>query len=451
MPAPTPTARPATAQPRERISSVFWNLARGSGAETQSREPEDVVRHLIACLGALDGSRATAGSRGATEISADALNFLQHLEHNPYYASPEQTRGGEKDSQSLVYSIGVLLFERLTGHHPFVESLSPLLCASARDRSSRIGRNNLCTIPSELRAILTRAMAPFPEDRWQGAAALRAAMESFLGRADTALAWCADTEIDVREPPAILAEGSGSAPTPLRVDGDRRARRHARGTEPPPCPGSPVRSIFEARRVEDLLPRPATAFPDDPEVLEPRSWWLRWSTLPLPWRTLRTWRTGAALAAVAVFTAVIILVARGGSTDADAGDRARPIATPIENAAPPAPPEIPSAIVIVPVPASIDFDPEIGGEAAAEAARECLSEARLRGGIQIGLSLRFGASDGLSDRVYFGSGLTAAERRCLEDALIGLTSGAAPERSRIVTYSLWLSSTATKHRVHAIE
>lgn len=458
MPAPTPSPRDATSLPRERISSVFWNLARGSGAETLSREPEDVVRHLIACLGALDGSRATVGSRAATEISADALSFLLHLEHNPYYASPEQTRGGDKDSQSLVYSIGVLLFERLTGHHPFVESLSPMRCALARDRGSRIGKNNLCHLPSELRAILTRAMAPFPEDRWQGAGAMRSALESYLGRAETALAWRVESDMGIPEPPPLLAEGSGSAPTPVRADGDHAARtprRCARGTEPPPCPGSPARPIFEARRVEDLLPRLDTAFPGEPEVLEPRGWWLRWSTLPLPWRTLRTWRTGAATAAVVAVAAMIVLVARGGGPDADAADRAQPIASPIEAAAddaqPPAPPEIPSAVVVVPVPASIEFDPEIGGEASAEAARACLSDVRLRRAIQIGVSLRFDASDGLSDRVYFGSGLTATERRCLEDALIGVSSGAAPERSRIVTYSLWLSSTATKHRVHSIE
>jgi hypothetical protein len=454
VPALTPSPPDATALPRERISSVFWNLARGSGAETQSREPEDVVRHLIACLGALDGSRATAGSPAATEISADALSFLLHLEHDPYYASPEQTRGGDKDSQSLVYSIGVLLFERLTGHHPFVESLSPMRCALARDRSSRIGRNNLCNLPSELRAILTKAMSPFPEDRWQGEAALRAVLESYLGRADTALAWRVDTDIGAPpQPPANLAEGSGSTPTPLRADTDRPARpprRHARGTEPPPCPGSPARPIFEARRVEDLLPRLDTAFPGASEVLEPQGW--SWSTLSLPWATLRRWRNGAALAAVATVAVVIVLVARGGSGDADAAHRARPAATPVDSVAlPPAPPEIPSAVVIVPVPASIDFDPEIGGEASAEAARACLSDRRLRRGIQIGVSLRFRASDGRSDRVYFGSGLTVAERRCLEDELIGLTSGAAPERSRIVTYNLWLSTTATKHRVHTVE
>lgn len=436
MPAPTPSRRPTTSQPRERISSVFWNLARGSGAETQSREPEDVVRHLIACLGALDGSRATIGSRAATEISADALTFLLQLEHDPYYASPEQTRGGDKDSQSLVYSIGVLLFERLTGHHPFVESLSPMRCALARDRSARVGKNNLCSLPSELRAILAKAMSPFPEDRWNGEAALRAALESYLGRADTVVAWGLQPNGQPPVPPAILAEGSRPARTP---------RRHARGTAPPPCPGSPARPIFEARREDALVPRLDSAFPGAPEVLEPQR-------RSLPWRRALSWRTGVAVAAIVAATAVILVIESDRSAATADVSTTRPVATPIESAeaqAPAAP--IPSAVVVVPVPASADFDPELGGAAAAEAAPGCFTEARLRSGREVGVSLRFAAESGLSDRVYFGSGLTAAERRCLQEALVGLAAGAAPERNRIVTYSLWLSPTTAKHRVHGIE
>jgi hypothetical protein len=431
---PTSSRRATTSQPRERISTVFWNLARGSGAETQSREPEDVVRHLLASLGALDGTRSS--SRARAELSRDAMTFLLQLEHDPYYASPEQTRGGDKDSQSLVYSIGVLLFERLTGHHPFVESLSPMRCALARDRSSRVGKNNLCSLPTELRRILSKAMSPFPEDRWQGEGAMRDALESYLGRADTVVAWPMQPG-DVPVAPVIMAEGSRPAHKPRRV---------ARGTAPPPCPGSPARTIFESRREEALVPRMESAFPGLPEVLAPRE-----SILGrLPWRAALSWRVGLAIAAIAAAAVVIGVVERGRSGEATASPAAPVVIAPTARAAA-APIEIPSAVVVVPVPATVEFDAEQGGARVAAAAPACFTDARLRGGKEVGVSLRFSAADGLSNRVYFGSGLTSGERACLEEALAGVAAGGPPERTVIVGYSLWLTPTSARHRVHTIE
>ncbi len=60
---------------------------------------------------------------------------------------------------------------------------------------------------------------------------------------------------------------------------------------------------------------------------------------------------------------------------------------------------------------------------------------------QFGASLLYDAGSGLSRRVYFGAvqQLHRPERKCMEEKLVGLTAGAAPERPAIVTYSFHLS------------
>ncbi|MGH7740662.1 MAG: protein kinase domain-containing protein [Candidatus Eiseniibacteriota bacterium] len=53
--------------------------------------------------------------------SADGASLLRttELPFTPLYASPDQLRGGEVGTTSDVYSLGVLLFELLTGAHPY--------------------------------------------------------------------------------------------------------------------------------------------------------------------------------------------------------------------------------------------------------------------------------------------------------------------------------------------
>ncbi len=89
------------------------------------------------------------------------------------YASPEQfgSRGGELDGRSDLYSFGVVLYEVLTGVHPFTaENQQAMMAAhlflppgefAASDPQGRI--------PEALRMILQRALAKDPNDRFQTA------------------------------------------------------------------------------------------------------------------------------------------------------------------------------------------------------------------------------------------------------------------------------------------
>ncbi|GAB3198319.1 Stk1 family PASTA domain-containing Ser/Thr kinase [Nocardioides hungaricus] len=96
------------------------------------------------------------------------------------YLSPEQARGETVDSRSDVYSAGCLLYELLTGRPPFVGD-SPVAVAYQHVREPALPPSDHDTeLPSEVDAIVMKALAKRVEDRYQSAAAMRSDIERYL-------------------------------------------------------------------------------------------------------------------------------------------------------------------------------------------------------------------------------------------------------------------------------
>ncbi|MCC7539734.1 MAG: serine/threonine protein kinase [Deltaproteobacteria bacterium] len=96
----------------------------------------------------------------------------------PAYMSPEQVLGREVDARTDVYAAGVVLFELMTGTWPFVEEdVTDMFRAHARDPVPALGsvREGLVTRP-ELDALVRKAMAKRPPDRFADAREMRIAL-----------------------------------------------------------------------------------------------------------------------------------------------------------------------------------------------------------------------------------------------------------------------------------
>ncbi|HKC38078.1 MAG TPA: serine/threonine-protein kinase, partial [Gemmatimonadales bacterium] len=94
----------------------------------------------------------------------------------PDYMSPEQLSGAELDPRSDLYAAGVVLFECLTGRVPFEAETTWALVAKHLEEEPPDPRTLNADVPAELAAVILKAMAKSPADRFATAAEMHDAL-----------------------------------------------------------------------------------------------------------------------------------------------------------------------------------------------------------------------------------------------------------------------------------
>lgn len=95
-----------------------------------------------------------------------------------HYISPEQARGGYVDASSDIYSMGVVMYEMLTGRVPF-DGDSHVSIALMHMREEPVPPCDIViSIPYELQAVCLRAMAKNPAERFADAGEMLASLKA---------------------------------------------------------------------------------------------------------------------------------------------------------------------------------------------------------------------------------------------------------------------------------
>src|ERR1700739_3261148 len=115
-------------------------------------------------------ARAMSDAQATMTQTAQVIGTAQYL-------SPEQARGERVGSRSDLYSTGCLLYELLTGRPPFTGD-SPVAIAYQHVRENPIPPSRVDPdVPAWADAIVLKAMAKSPADRYQTAADMRADLQ----------------------------------------------------------------------------------------------------------------------------------------------------------------------------------------------------------------------------------------------------------------------------------
>src|SRR5688572_232694 len=110
-------------------------------------------------------------------LSTDLHGAARIVVGTPHYMPPELLLGHAMDERGDIYSLGITLFELLTGQRPYVGAdtgavaMNVLRAPMPRVRDIRAG------VPPALDAVVARAMERRPEDRYASAAEMRDALK----------------------------------------------------------------------------------------------------------------------------------------------------------------------------------------------------------------------------------------------------------------------------------
>jgi serine/threonine protein kinase len=95
-----------------------------------------------------------------------------------HYMAPEQGFKGESDQRSDIYSLGIVLYEMLTGHPPFDADTPLAILMKHLNDPLPLPAKMDTSIPAALETIVLRALAKNPEDRFQRAEDMLAALQN---------------------------------------------------------------------------------------------------------------------------------------------------------------------------------------------------------------------------------------------------------------------------------
>jgi predicted Ser/Thr protein kinase len=140
----------------------------------------------------------------------------------PNYMSPEQVKGKTLDGRSDLFSFGVVLYEMVTGEKPFVGQNVTTIIYKIVHENPISPRDLDVTIHPGLSAVVTKALAKQPDERYQRGAELISDLENYksVGSSLSATAVLPTSAVSVSDPTQMLTHGSAvaaAAASPARV------------------------------------------------------------------------------------------------------------------------------------------------------------------------------------------------------------------------------------------
>ena len=131
--------------------------------------PSGIVKLLDFGLAKVTYSGAVPDADGPTLTQSPSPTAAGVIVGTYGYMAPEQLRGSHVDTRADLFSLGVMLYELVSGRRPFGGATgSDLLASILRDDPTSLGRH-VPNVPPELERIVTKLLEKAPDNRYQTA------------------------------------------------------------------------------------------------------------------------------------------------------------------------------------------------------------------------------------------------------------------------------------------
>ncbi len=214
---------------------------------------------------------------------AHLLNIAGTFLGTPEYSAPECVQGQPADARSDIYALGILLFELLSGRPPFTGS-DPLAVAFQHVQQPLPSLRALCPdVPPSLEAVINRALARDPAQRFQSGTELATAFARALSAGQhTVMAPTLAQQQTVVPPAQKGATGGNWQLRPPVVTDHLPSVQSASGMAARPTQAIPPAAPVQAGGYP--LPSSPLLSPKDVDELaiDPFEWWSKTFTGHLP-------------------------------------------------------------------------------------------------------------------------------------------------------------------------
>ncbi len=147
----------------------------------------------------------------------------------PAYMAPEHGMGTDVDARSDVYSLGIVLYEMVTGRVPFEADTPFAVILAHANEPLLLPRTVNPNLPREVERVLLKALAKNPDDRYQTAGGLALALVAAVGEMEETI------ESRSADLLAVTDDLSSSRPSDrVTQDVRRQARRKPRARQRSP-------------------------------------------------------------------------------------------------------------------------------------------------------------------------------------------------------------------------
>ena len=152
-------------------------VAHGADIVHRDLKPANVLISDDDRVKIVDFGLAAAASFAGTRLTSAGMAV-----GTPTYMSPEQIRGQEFDARTDIYSLGVIMYEMLTGRPPYTGGDPISILYQHLEGKFAPPRQLLPSIPEDIEAVVVKAMATEPAARFQSVTEFRQAIDSRLAK-----------------------------------------------------------------------------------------------------------------------------------------------------------------------------------------------------------------------------------------------------------------------------